>query len=152
TFTDQFATAFPAGNKLASVNDTEGSAWADVFNTGSPDLLQLAGGTGGKHFSGSFFFVNRQGQMTDEAPSDNLANGVRSGREPFFLDWNHDGLLDVALLNFAGVNGNQGLLLYQQSPTGFVDVTSQTGLSSTVKDPAWVHSVDLNGDGLPDLL
>jgi hypothetical protein len=151
TFTDAFATAFPPGNPLTHVNDAEGSAWADLFNTGTPDLLQVCGGTGTIHFSGSFFFVNRQGQLSQEAAADGLGNDLTDGREPLFLDWNHDGLLDTLFLN-SSLNQKPTVGLYQQTPTGFVNVTAQAGLTTAVTDPAWAQSVDLTGDGVPDLV
>jgi hypothetical protein len=151
TFTDAFSTAFPPDNPLAKLNDAEGSAWADFFNTGTPDLLQSSGGVGGKSFKGSFFFVNRQGQFTEEAAVDGLQNGVKTGREPVFLDWNHDGLLDAIVLEHQ-IAKSGSATLYSQTPTGFVTATNQAGLGGVIKDPAVAESVDLNGDGVPDLV
>jgi hypothetical protein len=152
TFTDAFSTVFPPNNPLTRVNDAEGSVWGDFFNTGSPDFLQISGGTGGKHYPGSYFYVNNQGQLTNEALAQNLTNISHGGRQDMLLDWNHDGLLDNLFLNYSGAL-SQTLVLYQQTPTGFRDVTAQSGLAeSGINNPVWAQSVDLNGDGVPDLL
>jgi hypothetical protein len=152
TFTNAFSSAFPPGNPLTVTNDAEGSVWADAFNTGTSDFLQISGGVGSKHFPGSYFFVNRQGQLTNEAQADNLTNTFHGGRAVSFVDWNHDGLLDPLYLNYTPFL-TQTVQLYQQTPQGFIDVTNQSGLTANgIKDPVWVQSVDLNGDGVPDLL
>jgi hypothetical protein len=152
TFVDAFSSVFPPNNPLEQLNDAHGSAWGDIFNTGSPDFLQISGALGGRTISGSFFFANRNGQMTEEASADGLTGGLGGGRSPLLLDWNHDGLLDTLYLNHSRPGSVGSSALYQQTPTGFVDVTAQSGLSTHIKDGAWAQSVDLTGDGVPDLV
>jgi hypothetical protein len=148
TFQDAFAQVFP-GNILT---DAHGSQWADVFNDGSPDFLQTVGALGGKSVTGSLFYVNRNGQLTQEATADGLTNGLGAGRSPLFLDWNHDGLLDALFLNHSRRVSSGPTGLYEQTPTGFVNVTAQAGISTDLANNLWAQSVDLTGDGIPDLV
>jgi hypothetical protein len=135
---------------LDETQDTHGVAWADVDNDGDPDLIELVGAGQGLGTGLNRLFINYNGQFTNEAEARGLDDSFGRGRFGLWFDHDHDGLLDVFLLNDARDDGMGPTALFANRGSIFSDVTLQVGLGGTNINGALF--VDLSRDRKLDLL
>lgn len=75
--------------------DKHGAAWADFDNDGRLDLVQLIGAVRGVGEAPKRLFRNTGSGFTDVAQALGVANPLGRSRVPLWVDFNHDGLLDL---------------------------------------------------------
>jgi len=69
------------------------------------------------------------------------------------LDYDNDGWIDLVAVGETFAEEGRILLLSNEGPKGFRDVTQETGLDKIVlRNPRGIIAFDSNGDGLADLL
>jgi len=155
TFTDIIDEVWDA-NPLA---DTHGVAWADFDNDGDQDLIVLSGSGGGR--SGgtnpkqdNHFYVNENGMLIERAAELNIDFPLLRGRTPLWFDSNRDGRLDVLLTGILRTDGTGDLVtstLFQQTPSGFKDVSTASGCLIE-KSSSLAQLADITGNGSMDLV
>lgn len=127
--------------------DMHGGAWNDFDNDGDSDLYI---GTG--RVDPHQFLVNQDSTLVDRTAIFNPDVEQWPGRLPVFFDFNDDGLLDFLMASgeTVGDNGPLPNFVFEQTPTGFVDRTADTGLGCYRAQMAFL--VDITGDDRLDLL
>lgn len=148
-FSDVSTTAlvgYPAGH------DSHGGAWADFDNDGDQDLFEASGD------DFNLLYVNKEGQLEDQANTMGVEGctffndpcPLTRARTPLWLDWNHDGLLDI-LIAHTTTGGAPPSVLFKQNNNRFEASAASTGFDVTA--PAeFARLSDLSGDGKLDLL
>ena len=141
-FTDVTATA-GVGNALFSV----GTAFGDVDNDGDLDLYVVNFGSGPDAFYRNDGPSGPGGayQFTDIA----MAAGTtiqRSSRGMSFVDYDHDGLLDI----YVNAIGND-LLYHNKGNLQFEEVAAAVGITGVGGQGVGVVATDINRDGKIDL-
>lgn len=154
TFTDIIDEVWDAN----PYTDTHGVAWADFDNDGDQDLIVLSGGGGGTNATNpkhnNHFYVNENGILNERAVELGINFPLLRGRAPLWLDWNHDGRLDLILTGRVRPDRTGNLVtssLFEQTPSGFEIVNSLSGFQIE-KDSSLVQFSDITGDGNMDLI
>jgi len=111
--------------------DKHGSSWADFDNDGDQDLIVLVGAKKGIGEGPNLFFINHLGLFEEKASELGVDYPLGRGRTPLWFDYNHDGYLDLLLVNAKRFDGKSQTTLLQQNSSGFQDVTSLVGLNFT---------------------
>jgi hypothetical protein len=123
-----------------ATQDTHGAVWVDFDNDGDQDLVVSTG-----ICCNIQFMVNQGGKLYNRTTQYGfLGDADQGGRMPIFFDFNKDGFLDVSLLTFYAAP------LYKQAGGKFVDGKAGTGY--TCNDDQFAVLIDLNGDGVLDLV
>lgn len=101
--------------------DEHGGAWADFDNDGDQDFVVSAGANSGTAMRNKAFYVNKGGRLENEAAERGVNEVYSRGRNPLWLDWNNDGLLDLYMSNFIRPNDDlsRSRLFIQNSNDGF---------------------------------
>ena len=146
------------GMGIAS-HDLDGDGRPEVFLTSMADnkLQKLEAGTGAGPALPSYSDVAYKRGVTAHRPYTGGDLRPSTAWHAQFADVNHDGLADIFIVkgnvstmpDFAALDPNN--LLLQQSDGRFVEVGHQAGVAS-VKRGRGGMLVDLNGDGLLDML
>jgi hypothetical protein len=149
TFVDAFNQMF---NDRVN-GDSHAGVWADYNNSGLPGLYNVNGAVRGSGSDPKFFYENIGGHFIDEATAAGLADPPARGRNPVPFDWNRNGLLDVLSVYAHRPDGKAPTTLYNQTATGFQDVTAAAGLTGTsTTSGAFGEVADLTGNGANDLI
>ena len=140
--------------------DTHGVAWADFDNDGDQDLIVLSGSGGGRSCCATnstqdnHLYVNENGTLVERASELGVDFPLLRGRTPLWLDWNADGQLDLLLTGILRTVGDNQLVtpaLFQQTPSGFQDVSTAAGFLIE-KSTSLAQLVDITDDGVIDLV
>ncbi|MFN8360241.1 MAG: FG-GAP-like repeat-containing protein [Candidatus Kapaibacterium sp.] len=143
----------------SKVNITAGAtAWGDIDNDGKPDCFALNGWGNDKIYRN-----NGDGTFTDITASTKIVNNY-PGVTPLFLDYNHDGKIDLFIANGRKAETVNGQYIETYYPDqlwknngdgSFSNVTATCGIASAELAPyydCWSASVcDYNTDGWPDI-
>ncbi len=144
-----------------------GIAAADFDNDGYPDLF-ITG-----YPACALFHNNRDGTFTDITDAAGVRNSGKWAAGAAWIDYDRDGRLDLFVCNYAkfsytdahrceysGVRtycaqtayeGDRPTLYHNNGDGTFTDVTAQAGLAKLVGRALDAVSIDVNGDGWPDL-
>ncbi len=144
-----------------------GVAAADYDNDGFPDLYVTG------FPSSALFHNNGNGTFSDVTDKAGVKNAGRWGASAAWFDYDRDGLLDLAVTNYAQlsfdspktceVNGvrsycaqveykGEPLTLYHNNGDGtFTDVSARSGFDKLVGRALGVVAIDVSQDGWPDL-
>ena len=121
--------------------DTHGGTFADIDNDGDQDLL-ISTGTGNPEE----LLYNENQRLVDRTAEKGLATLDLGGRQPVWLDYDHDKLLDVVMTQLDGA-----ATLYHQGADGnFTDVTSTAKFVCT--NFHYGELFDANNDGTLDFI
>lgn len=134
--------------------DTHGVAWADVDGDGDQDLMELVGS--GQNAASQFWW-NDQGRLQDTAAAVGLEFPAGRGRTPLWWDYNHDGRLDLLMVNLHRPNVSATLPFRQTSaagqPLSFVlDWPGPSGFRPPSQATEFALLTDLTGDGHLDMV
>jgi len=158
-----------AGSGLARVGFYGmGVAAGDYDNDGRPDLF-ITG-----YPTSALFHNNGDGTFTDVTAKAGVANTGRWGASAAWIDYDRDGRLDLFICNYAKFSFEHGPhCTYQGEPTycaqtayegdapalyhnngdgTFTDATQRAGLAQLAGRALGVVSIDVGGDGWPDLV
>jgi Ca2+-binding RTX toxin-like protein len=135
--------------------DRHGTSWADFDNDGDPDLAQMIGAKLGLGSGPKQIYVNTGGRLEDRATSLGLDYPLNRGRGTLWLDFNHDGLLDLLMGGLPRQDEFEApARIFQQRVVNgtrtFEDASSVTGFNPA-NAPFFIQS-DLTGDGNLDLV
>ena len=108
--------------------DIHGASWADFDNDGDDDLFILTGAQRGTGKGSNFFFINENGSFQNKAKEFGLDYPLGSGRHSMWFDFDHDGLLDIMLLNFERPDKQAPTAIFLQTGSGFKDITKNSGI------------------------
>ncbi len=150
----------------AGVGDTGysmGLAVADINNNGYPDIYVT------NHGPNVLYENNGDGTFTDVTERAGVA-GNKSSVGAVWLDFNNNGLLDLYVANYVEFNPELNLVyapdgypgplnfqgqpdvLYRNNGDGtFTDVTREMGVYNPTGRAMGVGSLDVDGDGYPDI-
>jgi len=139
--------------------DTHGVAWGDFDNDGDQDLIVLSGSGGGRTCctnlnQSNHLYVNENGILVERASELGVDFPLLRGRTPLWFDWNADGRLDLLLTGILRTDGDGELVaasLFQQTPSGFQDVSTASGFLIE-KSVSIAQLVDITDDGIMDLV
>jgi len=145
-----------------------GVAVADYDNDGHPDLF-VSG-----YPSSALLHNNGDGTFTDVTTRAGVANAGHWGASAAWIDYDRDGRLDLFVCNYAKFSFERGPrceyageptycaqtayegeapALYHNNGDGtFTDVTARAGLAQLTGRALGVVSIDVDGDGWPDLI
>ena len=136
-----------------------GAAFADFDGDGDDDLVvvhvnDLAGISHMPEMARSNFLYRNDGSghFTDVTPESNLGyTGEWTGRNPFVLDYDGDGMLDLLMQDDAVWENSIGRsrLMRNTGNLVFEDVTLSAGLGTNLNGLGGVVA-DINGDSWPD--
>jgi len=145
--------------------DRHGMAWADYNDDGRMDVFVTRGAVGGtleslppsvqSKIRDQFLVSQPGGRYRDFVSDAGIAKNGCSGRKVNWVDFNHDGMLDIFIncTDRGKVKGIYAKQLYRQDRAKhFSDAAAQAGLDlpdHEVIDFAWF---DVDGDGKPDLV
>jgi len=136
--------------KPLAASDYHGAASGDFDNDGDSDLLQMTGSSQGFAYGVSprVLLRNESGILRDRAQLYGVATFEGRGWMPMWLDFNHDGLLDM----LHGVDPRPSpSSVFRQTPSRtFVDARVQTGYDVT--DGWFAMLSDINADNRADLI
>ena len=140
-------------NNIFEQSDQHGASCADFDNDGDQDLIVLVGGNGG----GSTSANSRNHLYTNEGTfllESSVALGVdlpnARGRSPLWLDYDNNGLLDLALSNMVS-NGTPITTLYEQINNVFIDNGPNLNFQISENTHA-LQLTDITNSGNPELV
>lgn len=117
-------------------DDKHGAGWADFDNDGDQDLMQTVSATGN-----AILMVNENGKFVDRTSLALLTNDS-TGRMALWLDYNKDGLLDIAQTYL------QNSFLRRRTTTGIRFADDKTGTKFTCPGRIeYAQLADLNNNG-----
>ena len=122
--------------------DAHGSAWGDFDNDGDQDLYATTGGANSNQF-----LLNQDGQLVDRTAQFDPGIPRWRGRQPIWLDYDLDGLLD-----FWMASSQSDSDIFQQDPSGqnFVNRTDEVGIQCD--DGRKGYLADFSGDDRLELI
>ena len=132
-------------------DDTHGGTWADFDNDGDQDLINLVGAQGGVGEGSNQLLVNQGGVLVDMAATLGVDYPLARGRTALWLDWNHDGLLDVVLSSNRRPDGQAPSSFFEQIGGGFQNVNDAVGFDAAARSN-FSQLSDFDGDGIMDLI
>jgi hypothetical protein len=144
-----------------------GVAVADYDNDGREDLYITA-------LDGDHLFHNEGGGKFRDVTKESGLNNAAFGTSAAWLDYDHDGKADLVVANYVQWNakgdlwcsldgatksyctpesykGNSSKLYHNEGNGKFTDVTKQAGLGEANSKALGIATIDVNGDGWPDL-
>ena len=104
--------------------DQHGVAWADFDNDGDQDFVVIVGGNGGGTTSpknANQLYRNDKTNFVEVAYEKGISLSNARGRSPLWLDFNHDGLLDLAVANLVSI-GTPTSTIFRQENGHFIDI------------------------------
>lgn len=116
-------------NSVFPASDQHGAAWGDFDNDGDQDLIVLVGGNGGNVTSpnnANHFYINYNSFLIESAAVKGVDLSSARGRSPLWLDYDHDGFLDLAVSNLVSGSSPITTMFNQQSGV-FVDTGADIG-------------------------
>ena len=111
--------------------DFHGAAWADFDNDGDQDLFVTTGGGSGRGKVPSYLFINEEGKLRDEAARYGVDYLLGRGRTPLWLDADHDGKLDLLIMNRPRAGGKAPSAIFWQTSNGFKSSNEKFGFRPT---------------------
>ena len=155
----------PANDFELTLRDRHGFAWSDYNNDGHLDAFITRGALGGTlrkfppkvrdQVSDELLVSQGPGRFVEQSRNLGIGKKDCSGRHVRWVDYNHDGLLDLYIncQDRGNVAGGYPKQFYQQDASGhFTDIASLVGLAIPdfqLIDFAWL---DADGDGTIDML
>ncbi len=125
---------------LLKGNDTHGAAFADLDNDGDPDVYHSTGTP-----NLPYLMINHNGVFFDEATARNIEDD-QGGWMGTWFDYNRDGLLDLMTLSI-----NITRMMRQNGDGTFTKVNG-TDASGSCPGSDWAHVMDLNDDGIEEIV
>jgi len=110
--------------------DFHGAAWADFDNDGDQDLFVMTGGGGGRGICPNYLFINQEGKLQNEAKRFGVDYPLGRGRTPLWFDADHDGKLDLLLMNRPR-GGKAPSAIFLQTANGFESSNEKFGFNPT---------------------
>ena len=144
-----------------SINVTNGRAsgavFADLDNDGDLDLIVVHNWRAIAPAGNQLLRNDGKGNFVDITAGSGLDLPQFSGRNPFILDYDGDGLLDVIVQHdmWGGASGfKRTFLLRNQGGMRFADVTAKAALPAEDNVLVGLGGAvgDINGDGWPDFM
>ena len=115
--------------------DRHGAIWTDFDNDGDQDLVQMTGGGRGltKGNYPSLIYINHDGILEEKSAELGLSNPMSRCRDPFWLDINTDGLLDLIQTAAPRPDGSAGTSTWiQVRPGAFKNITNNLNLPKSI--------------------
>lgn len=148
-----------------AMQDRHALAWADYNDDGRLDVFITRGALGGmiraypndiqRKIKDEFLVSRDKAPYSEVASELGIAKKGCSGRHARWLDFNHDGLLDLYINCYdrEQVNGSYPKQLYQQDTQGhFHDVARETGTEMPDQQIGSLVWIDVDNDGDVDLV
>lgn len=119
-------------------DDTHGVAWADIDNDGDDDLIEVSGGGAGTAAGSdkvlpqwrNNLFINYGGLLREEAEAWGIDNPRARSRTPVWVDFDNNGLLDIAIGALQTNTKQQPSAVFRQVSGGFLEVNAETGFDA----------------------
>lgn len=131
-----------------------GSSWGDIDNDGHIDCYAVNGGAGDRIYRN-----NGDGTFADITAQTKIQNPMPT-ITPIWLDYDHDGRLDLFIANGRTETGSsetyyQDQLWHQEGDGTFTNVTTSSGIPDAEPDPyydCWAAcAADYDNDTWPDI-
>jgi hypothetical protein len=142
---DEVSSKILVGNLPA---DFHGAAWADFDNDGDQDLIVLTGGGAGLGKCPNYLFVNQDGKLTDSAKKAGLDYPLGRGRTPLWFDADHDGKLDLLVMNRMRPGGEAPSSIFLNSSQAFVSSSKAFGFKALGERSRGERMLDLLDNAL----
>ena len=148
---DSFIDSTSKSFSQPSRGDTHGAAWADFDNDGDQDLVQIVGGQGGTGRGSNQMYLN-DGEIfsQDQASRLGIDYPLARGRNPLWIDFDTDGLLDLVVTSEKRPDGQGRPTIFRQIDGKFTD--SRLFTNFTLSESAFCFLSDLSGDSKLDLI
>lgn len=133
--------------------DSHGAAWGDIDNDGDQDLIEVSGDNFNQVYinpNNQFKFITQVGGMgAAGCERFNPTCPLTRARTPTWLDWNHDGQLDLVVANL--VFNSVPTILYEQSNQVFTPTAPDSGFD-VVDSTEYVQIGHLNPLETPEII